>query len=185
MCVLRWFTKRKKKLIRLFFLFVTFWIWKKKSILEQGDGDPFFLFLVPQKYRQRESKTIETVVIQWIGHWSGRWWWWCNEVKFEISFELKLFEDCEKYATHPQQFHRLISICLKEWLLDIALKTLMKNGDLSTLLFVFINHKEWKKKSNNWWKKAEEEKQYNVAFSAAVFTNQYEKCVELLLKSKK
>ena len=181
-CVLRWFKKKKKKkkkLIRLFFLFVTFWIWKKKSILEQGDGDPFFLFLVPQKYRQRESKTIETVVIQWIGHWSGRWrWWWCNEVKFEISFELKLFEDCEKYATHPQQFYRLISICLKEWLLDIALKTLMKSGDLSTLLLVYKSQgKELKKKSKNWSKKAEEEKQYNVAFSAAVFTNQYEKFV--------
>ena len=62
----------------------------------------------------------------------------------------------------------------------------MKSGDLSTLLLVYKSQgKELKKKSNNWWKKAEEEKQYNVAFSAAVLTNQYEKCVELLLKSKK
>ena len=73
-------------------------------------------------------------------------------MKFEISFELKLFEDCEKYATHPQQFH-MIDFNLLE---RMAFGHRFENTDeklrpFNTPSCVYKSQgKELKKKSNNW-----------------------------------
>ena len=149
----------------------------ERIVLDESDADPS---LVPPKYRTREAKLMKSLghpelAIEVADD---------NATKFEISMELKNIDDCERYATDPQQFQRLSKLCLEEGNIETAIRCLKQSNDLATLLLIY-KAQGMKEELKDLVNIAEESKQLNVAFSAALLSNQKEKCVDLLLKSKK
>lgn len=135
---------------------------------------------VPEKYRSRCAKFLRQM---------GK-----NELalelttdsamKFELALELNQLEIAEKAASDQNMWRRLARAALAQGDFDLAVKAIKNCGDFSTLLMLF-KAKNKPDEMRALVDEAEQAGQLNVAFSAALLTNQKQKCVELLLKSGK
>lgn len=148
----------------------------ESEISNDEEPDPS---LIPEKYFNRCAKFLKQ-----IGKLDLALEMTTDKVmKFDIALELNKLDIAKDYAIDTTMWNKLAHAALNKNNIELAILSLKKCKDLSTLLIIY--------KAKNKFEEMKElvelainDGQYNVAFNAALLTNQKEKCVDILLNGK-
>ena len=147
------------------------------SVAEGDDPDPS---LVPDLLRTRTAKFLKqigklelalTVAVE-------------PSMKFDIAIEVGDLDIAKSCAKDSAMWRRLARASLVKGEINLAIESLKKCGDFSTLL-ILLKLKGTKEDLISLLNDSENCGQLNVAFSTALLLKDFKKCIELLIKSNK
>ncbi|KAH0793295.1 coatomer subunit beta'-2-like [Histomonas meleagridis] len=105
------------------------------------------------------------------------------QMKFDLALELNELNIAKDYANDSLMWKRLARSALLKGDIELSILSLKNCNDLSTLLMIYkVQNKVDEMKELIGM--AMGQGQYNVAFTAAMLTNQKDKCIEILINGK-